>query len=129
MRTHSSSCTGFRSQTEAVLTLHLNGLSCHQIADRTALPTHQVHSLLTQAKTRRKHRKRLEEHAWSDAMGDIAPAAKETLRCQAALRDLTVEDFAALIVETVACAGLIDAVLDDGDRPKVARHTSRKDFA
>lgn len=127
MKGHSTPCAGFSSQTDAVVTLHLEGLAAHQIADRTALGIHHVQSLLTQARSRQRHRRRMEEHAWTDAMGDISPAAKEVLECQAELRGLSLEDFAALIVETVASAGLIDAVLDDGDRPAADLLPSRKD--
>ena len=49
----------------------------------------------------------------------LTDATVETLQAAAIARGLKVNELAAQLVERIVCDGLIEAVLDDGERPDV----------
>lgn len=105
-------CLGYRSRSDAVLALTEAGRSVDQIAAMTGIPKGRVSALKTSARRRRRNLPaRLHKHQRTvcvpiDILDRLAPAASE--------RGISVNALARWLLQEIAEAGLVGAVLDDG---------------
>ena len=106
-------CLGYRSRSDAVLALTEAGRSVDQIAAMTDIPKGNVSALMTSARRRRRNLppRPADEHERTvrvpiDILDRLAPAASE--------RGISVNALARWLLQEIAEAGLVGAVLDDG---------------
>lgn len=103
---------GYPSRTDAVLALRAQGLKPAIVAQRIGIPVKTVAALEASANRRGTGSKR------PLATIEITVDIREQLRPHARRRDTTVELLATRILQTVAFAELVDAVLDDAEELK-----------
>jgi hypothetical protein len=104
---------GYASRTEAVLAMCSEGLSRRDIAVRLGVEPKTVSALESSAK---RWRGRYARRPEGSDLPVIPLHVRILLRPHAAKRDMTVDALMRAIVEAVATHGIVDAVLDDGDR-------------
>lgn len=102
---------GYPSRTAAVLALRDQGLPLGAIAARIGIPVTTVSALECSARRSPADRRSPDAcrtvHVSTGTLQLLAPEARR--------RGISREHLAALIIDTVAEAGLVDAVLDDHD--------------
>lgn len=106
-------CLGYRSESDAVLALTEAGRTVDQIAAMTGIAKSRVSTLMTYARRRRRRNlpARLHKHQRTvcvpiDILDRLAPAASE--------RGISVDALVRWLLQEIAEAGLVGAVLDDG---------------
>jgi hypothetical protein len=104
---------GYPSRTDAVLALRAMGLKPAVVAQRLGIPVKTVAAL--EASGRRRGQGSGVGSSRPRSAIEITADIREQLRSHARRRDTTVELLAASILQTVAFAGLVDAVLDDAE--------------
>ena len=103
---------GYPTRTAAVVDLKLKGFTSRQIAERLGIEVTTVSALECSA---RRSVSALGHPVKPRRSGiELSFDLRSELRSAAALRGLSVETLALLILERVAYENLIDAVLDDG---------------
>jgi hypothetical protein len=102
-------CLGYRSRTEAVLTLRKQGLTTAEIAERTGIDAGNIPALEQSAA------RSIARHTRPRPEGSVLlpPRIMDALKPHAERRRIKPGFLAFLIVETVVGEGLVDSVLDD----------------
>jgi hypothetical protein len=102
-------CLGYRSRTEAVLTLRRQGLTTAEIAERTGIDAGNIPAL-EQSAARSIARS---AQPRPDTAVLLPPRIMEALKPHAERRRIKPGFLAFLILETVVAEKLVDSVLDD----------------
>lgn len=109
---------GYPSRTAAVLALRARGYSRGKVAALIGIPDTTVAALEVSGRRAGKRRQRPAEQ---NGRTIVFPRdVLDRLHPHAAERDITANELARRIVETVLDEGLIRAVLDDGEEEKAA---------
>lgn len=115
-------CLGYPSRSAAIRALRAQGLSNHQISERTGIPRSSIGALAPREP--REPRSRSEDEQSRSAgyklgqHGHLSISVnieiRQMLRPFAAKRNLPLEVFITDLIEKIAEDGLADAVMDDG---------------
>ena len=106
---------GFPTKRAAARHLHEGGAGVHVIASAIGSSIDAVRTSLCQMGLRPHPQSTHEINGQCQSMVILSPDTFAALRSHAARRGLTVAAIAALIIDTVAIEGIVDAALDDGE--------------